>query len=145
MNMLNNLYYTLLISQNSYYIFDIIPSVINKDYLNITHHLIGPILNYFGYIYRHNKTILFMTITTYLSEQGIIFFHSLMKILDYYNYKNTKFRNLTKKTYFFLMKIFILVKIFLVIKTYNELGIIVGIVYNLQLFWNLYSIKNILF
>lgn len=145
MNMLNNLYYTLFISQNSYYILDTIPSVINKDYLNLTHHAIGLILNYIGYIYRHNKTILFMTITTYLSEQGIIFFHSLMKILDYYNYKNTKFRNLTKKTYFFLMKIFLLVKIFLAIKTHYELGTIIGIVYYLQLFWNFYSLKNILF
>ena len=144
-SMLNNLYYTQLISQISYYIFDTIPSVINKDYLNLTHHAIGLILNYLGYIYRHNKTILSMTITTYLSEQGIIFFHSLMKILDYYNYKNTKFRNLTKKTYFFLMKIFLFVKIFLAIKTHYELGIMIGIVYYSQLFWNFYSIKNILF
>ena len=139
MNMLNNVYYTLLISQNSYYIFDMIPSVINKDYLNITHHLIGPILNYIGYIYRHNKYLLLLTIIIYLSEQGIIFFHSLMKILDYYNYKNTKLRNLTKKTYFFLRKIFLLIKFIITIIIHYNCGMITVAPFYLQLFWNLYS------
>ena len=144
-SMLNYLYYSLLILQNGFYTFDIIPSIINKDYTNICHHLLGPVLNYIGYIYRTDENILFISIIVYLSEQGIPFFHSLMKILDYYGMKETFLRNHIKKFYFFLIKPFFLVKIFYVILIHMECGLKFGIFFYLQLIWNFFVIKNVLF
>ena len=144
-SMLNYLYYSLLILQNVFYTFDIIPSIINKDYTNICHHLLGPVLNYFGYIYRNDENAFFICIIVYLSEQGIPFFHSLIKILDYYGMKETFLRNYIKKFYFFLMKLFLLVKIYYVILIHMKFGLKVGIFFYLQLIWNFFVIKNVLF
>lgn len=136
----NKFYHYLLITQNSFYAFDLLPSILKKDSLLVFHHLLGPILNYLGYLFRNDKTALFMTIIIYLSEQGILLFYTLMKILDYFNFKNTLFRKMTKQIYFFLRKIFLFIKILVTVKINYHFGFKVAFLFYIQLIWNLVKI-----
>ena len=140
--LLSDNYYKLLTIQLGYYIFDIIPVIIKKDYEQVIHHIVGPFLNYIGYITRFNKTLMFMTICIYFLEQGIHFFHSLMKILDGNNLKKTMTRYIIKKIYFSTIKLFFLFKIILTFFVFFKSPMKYSIFFFIQLFWNYYILRK---
>jgi len=140
--LLTDSYYQLLTMQMGYYIFDIIPVILLGDFEQITHHVLGPILNYTGYYYRYEKVEFHIMLAIYFLEQGVHIFHCLMKICDYNNFKKSNIRNIFKKMYFSTIKLFFLLKFILTLIIHGLKGYKIASFFYLQLVWNYYILKK---
>ena len=141
--LLTEKYYLLLTNQCLYYTVDLFPVYFNKQYIQVQHHLLGYVLNYIGYMYRHNNNTLLITYYIYFFEQGLFLFHSLMKILDYNQLKNNNTRHILKTIHFNQIKISFFIKIILTILTFlTSDSKLVLFVFSLQLIWNYYTLKK---
>lgn len=140
--LLTESYYQLLTMQMGYYIFDIIPVMLLGDFVQITHHVLGPILNYTGYYYRYEDVILHLTLLVYFLEQGVHLFHCLMKIYDYNNMRKSNIRQLFKKLYFSTIKLFFLLKFVIILIIHGLKGYKIALFFYMQLVWNYYILKK---
>ena len=138
-------YYLILYVQMTYYFVDIIPMILGKNYIQVSHHIIGSLLNYAGYLLRNNKYILYITIIVYFVEQGSVIFHTIMKLCDYTNNRSAVIRKYSKKLHFFLIKSIIFVKMYITYYIfYYTTNIYARLTISLQLLWNLFVLKKIL-
>lgn len=140
--LLNDSYYSLLTFQVGYYAFDIIPVVILGDYGQISHHILGSILNYAGFIYRFDQDKLLVALAIYFVEQGQHLPHCYMKICDYNNLQQSSIRNVFKKIYFSTIKLTFFLKVLIALRVNYITNYKIAFVMYLQLIWNFYMLKK---
>lgn len=103
-NILSLLHLTFLL-QNTYYTIDLPIALIKKDCFQLTHHLIGYLLNYLAYYYGKYAPI--TTLMFYFIEQGSVIVLSTTLLLKF-KYSSKELYNYIKYNYYLYSVVLIL-------------------------------------